>query len=86
MKISITKKRRSEKVQICSKGNKLRQSNIKTSSSFTESQFCGTTSWSKCKSRSMELNNLYCSPTITNKIKATVDWHVMQNNWGEKFM
>jgi len=43
MKISVIKRRRSEKAHICSNGNKLRQSNIKTSSCFTETQFCGTT-------------------------------------------
>lgn len=77
MKISVTKRRRSEKAHICSNGNKLRQSNIKTSSSFTETLFCGTTHCSKCKSHGMELNNLYCSPTIVNTFKAAVDWHVM---------
>jgi hypothetical protein len=86
MKNSVTKRRRSEEVRISSKGNKLRQSNIKISSSFTESQFCGTTHCSKRKFRSMELNNLICWPTIANTIKAAVDWQVVQNNWGEKFI
>jgi hypothetical protein len=34
----------------------------------------------------MELKNLYFPPTIANEIKAAVDWHVTQKNWGEKLI